>query len=125
MTKGQRTQPGPGRPRKFKLGMIAQHIHTGDLYVVVDQQKRNHKSEYRVIPTNGRYERFGRAIWLESNLINPIGARSVKGSLTVYRANEFLDNELGGRGCECQCCIHTAMPKREFNKFTGGWVEDE
>lgn len=111
-----------GRPRKFKLGAIVQDPTTENLYIVVDHQLRGTKSEYRVIPTNGRYERFGRASWVESSNLEPIGKRSSKGSLVTYRANQMLEGEVG-RGCQCECCIHTAMPRRDFNMFTGDMVD--
>jgi len=110
--------PGPGRPPKFKLGTIVTDTDN-NLYVIVDHQVRGTKSQYRCIPTNNRFERFGGAAWIESNKIEAIGKRSAKGSLVTYRANEMLEREGDGRGCRCQCCVHEAMPRNVFNKFTG------
>lgn len=116
--------PGPGRPRKFKLGVIVRD-EDNQLYVIVDHQLRGTKSEYRCLPVNNRFERFGGAVWIPSNEIWPIGKRSAKGSLVTYRANEVLEDEGDGRGCRCQCCVHVAMPRNVFNKFTGELLEWE
>lgn len=113
---------GPGRPRKFKLGSIVTDTDN-QLYVIVDHQLRGTKSEYRCIPTNNRFERFGRASWIESNRLESIGKRSAKGSLVTYRANTAWELEVGERGCECQCCCHVAMPREHFNRFTGKLLE--
>jgi len=112
----------PGRPRKFKLGAIVTDLD-GNFYIVVDHQLRGTKSEYRIVPTNNRYERFGRAVWVESNKLEATGMRSSRGSLVTYRANQMLEREVG-RGCLCEYCAHTAMPRRDFNKVTGEMLDD-
>jgi hypothetical protein len=107
-----------GRPRKFKLGTIVTDKTTEELYVIVDHHLRGTKSEYRCVPTNGRYERFGRAAWIDSSRLESIGKKSSKGSLVTYRANQMLEAEVG-RECLCECCVHVSMPRKDFNMFTG------
>ena len=113
-----------GRPRKFKLGDIVTDLHTD--YVIVDHQLRGTKSEYRVVPLNRRYERYGRAAWRNSAEFTATDVHSSSGSLVTYRANRKLEEELpGGRGCACECCVHTAIPRDAFNKFTGEMKDDD
>lgn len=109
-------------PRKFRLTDIVTDGHTN--YVIVDHRVRGTKAEYRVVPVTGRRQRFGRAAWRMSNELHPTGERSAKGSLVTYRANEWLKAELDGRGCECHCCVHTAIPRGAFNQFTGEMKDD-
>lgn len=111
-----------GRPRKYRLGEIVQD-KTEAPYVVVDHQVRAWKSEYRIIPLNNRYERYGRAVWVESHLLDPVGKKSNKASVRTYRANRMLEEEIG-RDCKCECCIHTAMDGTAFNSMTGQILED-
>lgn len=112
-----------GRPRKFKNRDIVIHNQTEQTYVVVDHQLRGTKAEYKVIPLNGQKQRYGRASWVESNWLDPTGMKSSAGSMVTYRSNKFLEQEVG-RGCDCQCCIHAAMPRRDFNHITGEMFDD-
>lgn len=112
-----------GRPRKFKLGAIAQH-EDGHLCVIVDHQIRGTKSEYRVIPLDGRRRRYGRVAWTETSKLSPVGEKS-RGSIVTYRANRMMEQDLGGRGCGCECCVHTAIPLSAFNHHTGDMKEEE
>lgn len=112
-----------GRPRKFTNRDIV--TDGNELFVIVDHRLRGTKAEYRVIPMNDRIERFGRARWEQSADLqrDPKGRKSSKGSITVYRANQFLDAELGDRGCGCQCCAHHAIPYSELSWRTGDYKE--
>lgn len=115
-----------GRPRKFKLGEI---VHRLDmemrLAVIVDHQVQGTKSLYRVIPMDGQKRRFGRAKWVDSNLLGPAGMRSKTASVLTYRANEKLEAELPeGRGCDCMCCVHTADPHAAYNHVTGEFRDE-
>ena len=115
-----------GRPRKFKNGAVAKWAITGQLYHVVDHRLRGTKAEYRCVPVNARNERFGRARWISSSeLIAGDGnAKRSSGSIKTYRANQKLDEQLGGRGCDCQCCVHTAIPLDMFSTNTGEFKDD-
>lgn len=113
-----------GRPRKFSNRMVA-HDLNGDLYVIVDHRLRGTKAEYRCVPVNKRIERFGRAKWIQSADLTNTGWISKKGTVTVYRANEFLEQQLGSRGCECQCCVHVETPYPELDWRTGDYKEPE
>lgn len=106
-----------GRKRKFKLGEIVQN-DDGHHYVIVDHQLRSTKSEYRIIPLNNRYERYGRATWEPSNTLHSTGLKSTKGSLVTYRANRMLEAEIG-RACACECCVHTALDRKDFSTRSG------
>jgi hypothetical protein len=107
-----------GRPRKFKNRDIVKDDN-GNLYVVVGRRLRGvAKAEYRCIPVNKRYERFGGAQWIESNLIHPTGVKSNTASIVTYKANELLNDESEpDRGCRCQCCIHVALPASAFTQY--------
>lgn len=105
-----------GRPRKFNLGDIVNY--DGEWQVVVDHRLRGTKSEYRCIALNYKRKRYGRAVWRSSGLLTATGEHSNTGSILTYRANEYLEAELG-RGCDCHCCIHTAIPRSEFNRASG------
>jgi len=118
------TKPKVGRPPKFKLGTIAVD-DDGQTWVLVERRMSGFKSQYRGIRTNGRRRRYGRAKWMLSNVLTDTGEKSTKGSIVTYRANEAMDKELDGRGCECQCCVHQAIPRSAFNRHTGEWREDE
>ena len=107
-----------GRPRKFKLSEIV--LFDNHTFVVVAHRLRGTKSEYRVIPLTGGRQRYGRALWKIAADLTAAGEFSSTGSLLVYRANEWLENELSdGRGCRCHCCPHTAIPRGMFSIHTG------
>ncbi len=119
-----RRKRGAGRPRKFKLGEII--LDANDYKVVVEHRLRGTKSEYRVIPLNGASKRFGPAAWRSSGLLTRTGRVSATGSILTYRANEWLDRELPeGRGCACQCCVHSAIPRNVFKVSTGEMMDDD
>ncbi len=107
-----------GRPRKIGMGYVVID-KDGNLGVAVDHRILGSRSEYRVIPVNSRIQRYGPATWRNTESIEPEGRRSQTGSVKVYRANQALDEELGGRGCKCQCCVHYAMPLKDFSTQTG------
>lgn len=110
-----------GRPRKFKNGEVVRRTDYDTLGVIVDHRIRGTKSEYRIVPVNNRIERFGRAAWVvASDLVgDALGRFSSKGTILTYRANEWLDAEIGGRGCDCHCCVHTAQDRSMWNHHTG------
>ncbi len=107
-----------GRPRKFQLTEIVydQHMNT---FVVVDHRLRGFKSEYRVVPINGRHQRYGKAAWQGAHKLTPTGKKSRTGALVTYRANEMSMGGTEERGCDCQCCIHIAYERPDFNYLTG------
>ena len=115
---------GKGRPPKFRFGAIVVDPD-GQTWVMVDRRVKGTKSQYRGIRLTGGRRRFGPAKWMPSNILVATGERSTKGSVLTYRANEGMKAELGGRGCECQCCIHTALPRSGFKRKSGEWKEDE
>jgi len=115
---------GRGRPRHFSNGDIA--LHGGQKYVVVDHRMRNTKSEYRLVPLNAAYKRYGSAIWRQSYLLEVTGLRSNTATVVTYRANRWLEEATPeGRGCVCQCCVHEAQPTRGFSVHTGTFKEDK
>ena len=107
-----------GRPRKLRNRDIARHKHTEQLYGIVGHHMIGSKSEYRCIPLNGRKQPYGRAIWIVAPDLEPTGEVSRNSLPTVYNANAALDDELDGRGCDCQCCIHTVLPHEGWT-YTG------
>ena len=119
-----RRKRGAGRPRKFKLGEII--LDDNEFKVVVEHRLRGTKSEYRVIPLDGSSHRYGRAAWQSSGRLIPTGRHSSTGSILTYRANNWLDKELPeGRGCACQCCVHSAIPRNVFKVSTGEMMADD
>ena len=113
-----------GRPRKFKLGEIIKYDK--GLGVVVAHRLRRTKSEYRIVPVSGGRKRYGRAAWKNSAELKTNGEHSATGSLVTYRANRWLNGELPeGRGCFCECCIHEAIPRKSFSRFTGAMKEED
>lgn len=113
-----------GRPYKHKLGAIVTHRDTGQMYVAVDRRSRGTKSEYRVIPLTGRHQRYGPATWVNTSLLEKAGKHSHTASVLTYRANEYLDAEVG-RECDCHCCVHTRIPHQEFKRASGEWKDGE
>jgi len=106
-----------GRRRKFRLADIV--WDGGRLSVVVDYRVRGSVSEYRVVPISGKRRRYGRASWRRAMDLHASGERSNTASLLTYRANQHLDDALDDRGCDCECCIHTAQPRSDFSHITG------
>ena len=106
-----------GRPRKFNTNDLAYYI-TEDgrkqYAVIVDWRSDTRgRGEYRIVrlthPQGGRP--YGAAAWFKSELLHTTGKTwGYKVSMT-YRMNERL-KRFGERGCECQCCVHAAIPRR-------------
>ena len=105
-----------GRPPKFNNRDIVQHKETNQLYAVVGRRTLGQtRSEYRCMPLNGRLERYGRTIWIDTSKLDETGWVSHQSVMTVYRSNRMLEDNLPeGRGCDCDCCIHTAMPLQDW-----------
>ena len=100
-----------GRPRKFKNRDIVQHTETGQLYAIVGHRTIGTKAQYRCMPLNGRLEKYGRTIWIISAALEATGMVSNQAVITTYNSNRMLDDGLPeGRGCDCDCCVHVAMP---------------
>lgn len=112
-----------GRPRKFQLADIVED-DKGRLYVVVDHKTEYTVSYYRVVPVTRRFERYGRAVWRTPQSLQATGRRSLSASVLTYRANQKLDEELEGRGCDCHCCIHYSLPTTDFNTRTGEYRDE-
>ena len=119
MTKRKR-----GRPRGFKNRDIAQY--NNNLYIVVDHRMRGTKSEYRLVPYSRGQKRTGHAIWVQSYRMLNTGAKSnTKAAVSTYRANRGLDESLpDGRGCRCECCVHEAIPRTFFDRWTGEYKDE-
>ena len=119
MTKRKR-----GRPKKFKPGDFAIDKTNNELVVVVGHKMRDNHSLYGVVRmTKWRARRYGPVVWrLVQDLdVTNKERRGGRGSVATFRANKLLEEELGERGCECQCCIHYAIPKKDFETRTGRW----
>lgn len=109
-----------GRHRKFKLASYVTDRKHGGMFIVVDYRVRGNKSEYKITPTNAKHQRFGPAAWRGAEELDTLNMKSSTGSLLTYRANEWLKEQYDGdRGCECQCCIHTAEPRSDYSRMTG------
>ena len=123
-----RTKKTAGRPRKLKNRDIAMHRDTEQLYAIVGHRiAYRTKSQYRCVPLNNQQQKYGRAVWILGADLEPTGRVSRVQVITTYYANEMLDREMdgeGGRGCDCQCCIHTSLPYKGFT-YIGRMVEDE
>lgn len=108
-----------GRPKKARFGDIVTVKDEALLHVVVDHRMIGTKAQYCVIPLARGYRRYGRAKWVPSSDVEPIGKRSGTASVHTYRANKWLRDELDDHTCECQCCVHTPMNRRDFGHITG------
>lgn len=106
-----------GRKHKFKNGDIVTD-NADQHYVVVDWRTIGYASQYRVIPLNRTYRvDIPLAKWLHTDKLHKTGLRA-RGKVRPYRANQWLEKEYG-RGCRCECCIHTALDGSDFNSKTG------
>ncbi len=101
---------GPGRPRKFRMGDTAYFDDRKDV-VVVDYKATPKDSYYRIM----RLPILGKAIWVTSTLLDGTG-RVNTDALRIYRANERLED----RECDCQCCVHQAIPRRNWRDDVDG-----
>ena len=103
---------GPGRPRKFKMGDVVygDTPNIGHVGVVVDYKATPKDSYYRVVSIVDR-----KARWLSSTVLNATG-RSNLDVLRIYRANE----RLADRECEAHCCVHQAIPRRNWRDDVDG-----
>jgi hypothetical protein len=104
-----------GRPRKFKLGDIVWDDFRQQHSVVVNYRRSGTVSESRCIALDKRLRRRGDAYWERVQNLEPTAYRSQTGSIKTYLANELLEQQLEGRGCSCQCCIHEAQERSMFN----------
>ena len=107
---------GVGRKPKLRPGQHADHKDLG-LVVAVDYERDKWTvSRYRVIRLYSYmpYHRYGRAIWVRTHHLKArddlIDAPT---SLQVYRANKKL-GLAKDRGCSCNCCAHTAIPRGQI-----------
>ena len=99
---------GPGRPRKFVMGAVV--TGPNDLYgTVVDYKATPKDSTYRVV------RRDRRARWYSSTVLTDTG-RVNTDQLRIYRANE----RLADRRCDGQCCVHQAIPRRNWRDDVDG-----
>jgi hypothetical protein len=118
-----------GRPKKFKLGDIAWDPERNQHAVVVNYRIQQTTSMVRLIPLDYHLRRRGDAYWERVQHVETTGNRSQTGSIKTYLANELLDKQLSrfdenGRGCSCQCCIHEAQNRANFNN-KGEWNGQE
>jgi len=111
-----------GAARKFEWGDLVQHHRTGQTLAVVgygaDDRPYSQKPgrKYRAVPYHvGWRMAWGRARWFDVWELIPLTAAElrippkVRGVRTVYLANRRLGGRQG-RGCDCQCCAHVALP---------------
>ncbi len=105
---------GPGRPRKFTMGAVA---NSSDGEGVVVAYKANPKdSYYRIVRMSDR-----KARWYSSTSLSDTG-RVNTDVLRTYRANERFDDKEKGwsRGCDSHCCVHQAIPRRFWREDVDG-----
>jgi len=100
---------------KFRLGDIVTDEH-GDEFIVVDRVMHIETSKYLAIPRDRMGRRIGVATWKMTYKLDKTGMHSNTGSVRTYRANKALEAQ-GGRGCKCQCCIHTALDTKDFTNL--------
>ncbi len=103
---------GPGRPRKFTMGAVVnypQGLMSG-IGVVVDYKATPKDSTYRIVRMDDR-----KARWYSSTSLSDTG-RVNTDALRIYRANERLED----RECDCQCCVHQAIPRRNWRDDVDG-----
>ena len=107
-----------GRKRKFEFGDIAYSEKYGWV-VIVDHIKFFNSKEYyyKVIRVLHRFNGspYGRAVWVKNYRLRKPTEEEAKYNTTrmsvrtIYRGNQKLDAVEGGRGCKCNCCVHTAI----------------
>ena len=106
-----------GRRRKFHIDEV---VYLHDLLapaVVIDYRVKGAQSQYRVVRLDySTGPPWGRPIWINAEGLdhknnrhywNPTKRPNVR---RVVRANEKLGDSTQ-RGCRCQCCPHTAIPR--------------
>jgi len=108
------------RSRKVRLGEIVRlsPLATSRLAAAVDYRREDSVGEYRVVPLDPTKQRAGRAVWVRSGAVSPLGEKSA-GTVRVYRANLSLE-AIAPRDCDCQCCIHGAEDPRWWT-VKGEW----
>ncbi len=99
---------GPGRPRKFVMGAAVNSPQ--GLAVVVDYKATPKDSYYRIVRMSDR-----KARWYSSTSLSDTGRINIDW-LRIYRANE----RLADRGCDSHCCVHQAIPRRNWRDDVDG-----
>ena len=113
------TQKGEGvigARRKFHIDEVT-HYGYGRFGVVIDYRVKGAQSQYRIVrldyPTGPAW---GRPIWLNAEALYHLSGRTYWRATKrpkirrVVGANEKLGSSTD-RGCRCQCCPHTAIPR--------------
>lgn len=110
-----------GRPRKFRFGQLVRKKDDGRIYAVVGYGRVDHPHaresthKYRTVEYRTAWRmRIGRASWLWPYEMEAIESDAPafgddRQGRAVYRANRRLGGRRG-RGCDCQCCAHIALP---------------
>lgn len=114
-----------GRRRKFYIDEVVGWTYSAMLdrpqnvgwAVVTDYRVKGAQSQYQVVRLDyATGPSWGRPIWVnaeklrrlsESHPLNPLLRPNVR---RVVAANERLGSSTD-RGCRCQCCPHTAIPR--------------
>ncbi len=103
---------GPGRPRKFVIGAVVNYPQ-GPMQgqaVVVDYKANPKDSYYRIVRMDDR-----KARWYSSTALSDTGRVNLD-VVHIFRANE----RLADRDCDSQCCVHQAIPRRNWKDDVDG-----
>lgn len=111
-----------GRRRKFRNNDIV--LFDNLRRVVVDYYQDLNRGHYWVIPIDAAGRRYGPARRIPSHQLQGTEERSTLPNVKVYRANRKLDEELGGRGCDCHCCPHSSL-SMELLTTHGEWRDGQ
>ena len=106
-----------GRRRKFHIDEVARHRLLAGYGVVIAYRVKGAQSEYRVVRLDYQTgPAWGRPIWVAAEHLDHLPGRTYwrytkrPKIRRVVRANEKLGDSTQ-RGCRCQCCPHTAIPR--------------
>ncbi len=92
-----------GRKRKFKIGQRVNHRGNHGVIVDYNQDSRG-RGRYRFMFTDKM-----RAVWREGSELSASILGDDMSYVGVYRKNQAIPD----RGCNCNCCIHVAIPASE------------
>ena len=109
-----------GRRRKFRIDEVVRRDfdHKRSQYaVVIAYRVKGAQSEYRIVRLDYQTgPAWGRPIWIAAELLFHLPGRTwLKVAFRPNIRRVVVANERIGssteRGCRCQCCPHTAMPR--------------
>lgn len=127
----------PGRKRKYRFGQLVRRKDDGVIMIVVGYggvdvpHARDSGHKYRVVEYRPAWRMaIGRGQWQHPWHLEPIESAGIpafgdhRQMRAVYLANRRLGGRTG-RGCDCQCCAHIAIPPGATAHGMFDLLEDE